>query len=127
MLLYISQAIPWWLPHRHAGCALQICDVLWTYPRGFEPGFGCILQGPVRSSKRVGIEESNTVTASDDFLLESGAAVQCVRISSMTVYGQPLLPVILGMQLRYENVIRGEVKTPNLRHIPSYFNLRHIL
>jgi hypothetical protein len=50
------------------------------------------------------------MTASDDFLLESGAAVQCVRISSMTVYGQPLLPVILGIQLRYENVIRGEVK-----------------
>eukprot|EP00960_Hanusia_phi_P038778 753595-Hanusia_phi.AAC.2 len=39
----------------------------------------------------------------------SDKQVECCRIVSMTVIGQPLLPCILGVQLRYEMVVDGEI------------------
>jgi len=65
--------------------------------------------GPVRSSKLVGVEAPMVDKMSDEVYMENTASVQCLRIASITVFGQPLMDVVLGIQLRFEDVIKGEI------------------
>jgi hypothetical protein len=74
--------------------------------------------GPVKYGIRVGIDDPSEIRLyTDQDWVENDQEVTCLRITGITVIAQPLLPVILGIQLHYENVMDGELADGDRRAV----------
>ena len=74
--------------------------------------------GRVRWGTRVGMEEPGDMKLlTDQDWVDDDQDVTCMRITAVTAIAQPLLPVILGIQLHFENVIDGEIADGDRRMV----------